>query len=122
VKIRKNRHVLADRLGISDERILLALENMGRVRDYIEREAGKSAQKIPVEMDAGLLLNLPDEIKFRIFSKMLRKDHPMRLSEIKNAFLKLDKESAKFTLGGCNIRKLNGKIRIWEEGTKWPKK
>lgn len=36
VKIRQNRHLLSDKLGISDARILLAIENLGRLRDEIE--------------------------------------------------------------------------------------
>ena len=117
VKIREGRHAL----GLSDARLLLAIENLGRVRDYIEAEAKRLAWKIPAEFDAAALTSLPDEIRFRVLSLMLAKDYPPRLDDIKNAFAKLDKGDAKFTLGNCNIRKLNGKIRIWKEGTKWSK-
>lgn len=36
VRIRQNRHLMADALGISDERILLAINNLNRARDAIE--------------------------------------------------------------------------------------
>ncbi|MDR3208886.1 MAG: tRNA lysidine(34) synthetase TilS [Rickettsiales bacterium] len=116
VRIRKNRA----KLGISDERILLAIENMSRAREYIESEARKLARKIPVEIDADLLLNAAEEIRFRALSLMLGEEgHPLRLEKIKNAFAKMDAGDAKFTLAGFNVRKQNGKIRIWKEGTKW---
>ncbi|MDR1071997.1 MAG: tRNA lysidine(34) synthetase TilS [Rickettsiales bacterium] len=116
VKIRKNR----EKLGISDGRLLLAIENISRARDYIEGEARKLAQKIPVEIDADLLLNAPDEIRFRALSMTLG-GRPIRLDGVKNAFARMDGGDAKFTLAGFNIRKLNGKIRIWKEGAKWRK-
>ena len=120
VRIRKNRHALAD-MGISDERILRTMENMARLRDRIDAEADKFVKKIPVELDASMLLNLPDEVRFRALSKMLSDEYPIRLDDIKNAFGKLDGKDCKFTLANCNIRKLNGKIRIWKEGTSWQK-
>jgi tRNA(Ile)-lysidine synthase len=117
VKIRKNRHVL----GLTDERLLLAIENLGRMREYVEVEALKLARNIPVEFEAPMLLNAPDEVRFRALSMMLAKYYPIRLDDIKRAFGRLDGGDCKFTLGGCNIRLLNGKIRIWKEGTKWQK-
>ena len=38
VKIRQNRYLLHDMLGISDERILLAIENLTRVRDTMTND------------------------------------------------------------------------------------
>ena len=81
-----------------------------------------SSEQKYIEFDAHLLLNLPDEIRFRALSKILGKNYPMRLCGIRNAFDKLDKGDSKFTLRNHNIRKLNGKIRIWKEGTTWPKR
>jgi tRNA(Ile)-lysidine synthase len=121
VRIRKNRKLLSEKLDITDARLLLAIENLSRVRDYIEIEAGRLTKKIPIEFDAVLLLNAPDEIRFRVLSKMIGGPYPPRLDAIKNAFAKLDGGNVKFTLGGFNNRKLNGKIRIWKEGTKWQK-
>lgn len=128
VKIRNNRTLLNDKLGIADDRILLALENLGRARDFIESEVNALVQtmmqKNPVEFDAILLLNAPSEIKLRTLSLILQKIggalYPQRLDGIKKALVNLGSD-CKFTLGGCNIRKLNGKIRIWKEGTKWLK-
>ena len=37
VKIRKNRHLLDDDLGISDARILLAIQNLGRTREWMDK-------------------------------------------------------------------------------------
>lgn len=121
VKIRKNRAILADKLDISDERILLAIENLGRARDFLESEAKKMAKNIPVEFPSAMLLNSPDEVRFRALSMMLSDDYPIRLDNIRNAFLKMDGGDCKFTIGGYNIRKMNGKIRIWKEGQKWQK-
>ncbi|MDR2269023.1 MAG: tRNA lysidine(34) synthetase TilS [Rickettsiales bacterium] len=121
VKIRGNRGFLAEKLGISDGRLLLAIENLERARNYIESESKKIIHKIPVEFDAPILLNVPDELRFRALSMMLSADYPIRLDDIKNAFAKLDGGDCKFTLAGFNIRKLNDKIRIWKEGTKWQK-
>jgi tRNA(Ile)-lysidine synthase len=118
VKVRKNRKLL-DKIGISDKRLMLAVENLGRARDYIESAAGKLAKKIPVEFDAAILLNQQDEVRFRALSMMLGGEYPARLENIRNAFAKLDGGDCKFTLAGYNIRKLKGKIRIWKEGTKW---
>ncbi len=41
VRIRQNRHLLHDALGISDERILLAIENLNRARKSIESDVDK---------------------------------------------------------------------------------
>jgi tRNA(Ile)-lysidine synthase len=41
VKIRKNRGLLRDKLGISDQRILLAIENLSRVREALEEQVEK---------------------------------------------------------------------------------
>jgi tRNA(Ile)-lysidine synthase len=38
VKIRQNRYLLSEKLGISDDRILLAIENLGRARDALESD------------------------------------------------------------------------------------
>ena len=38
VRIRKNRHLLHDRLGIPDSRVLLAIESLGRVRDMLQMD------------------------------------------------------------------------------------
>lgn len=118
VKVRKNRQAL----GLSDERILLAIENLGRARDYIESRIPNPEINIPIELDAHLLLDFPDELRFRTLSRILSREHPIRLNNIKRAFEMLDTGKAKFTLAGCNIRILNGKIRIWKEGEKWQKR
>ena len=120
VRIRKNRHLLADKLDISDERLLLAVENFGRTRDYIEAEARKHRALPPCEFDARTLLSLPDEIRFRALSMTLSRANPLRLDEIKNAFRRLDGQDTKFTLAHMHIRKYHGKIRIWNEGRRWP--
>jgi tRNA(Ile)-lysidine synthase len=122
VKIRRNRACLAERLGISDGRLLLAIENLARARDFIEAGARRIAGAInPVEFDAAILLGLPDELRCRVLSMLLSDGYPPRLSGIKNALAKLDGGAAKFTLAGKNIRILGGRIRIWKEGEKWRK-
>ena len=120
VKIRKNRHIL-EKLNITDSRLLLAIDNLGRMRDYVESESARLIRTFGNEFDEMTLLSLPDELRFRILSMLLSADYPLRLNDIKNAFSKLDAGDCKFTLANYNIRKLNGKIRIWKEGTKWSK-
>ncbi|MDR1826692.1 MAG: tRNA lysidine(34) synthetase TilS [Rickettsiales bacterium] len=112
VKIRENRRAL----GLSDERLLLAVENLGRARDFLEAKADEWPKKIPVEIDAIMLLDMPDELRFRILSKILSKGaYPPRLDGVKKAFEKLDAGDCGFTLANCNIRRRKNKIRIWEE-------
>ena len=125
VKIRKNRALL----GLSDDRVQLAIQNLSRAREAIESEADKIFANIPVEIDADLLLNGPDEIRYRRLAKIIggipacagMTKHGPRLDKVKNAFAKLDSGDCKFTLGGNHFRRINGKIRIWTEGTKWQK-
>jgi tRNA(Ile)-lysidine synthase len=131
VKIRKNRACLAERLGISDSRLLLAIENLGRARDCFEagarrlvaeiRDIGLKSDGESLDFGAAILLNEPDELRFRALSAILGGNYPIRLNDVKNAFAKLDAGNCKFTLANRNIRKLNGKIRIWKEGGKWSK-
>ena len=117
VKIRKNRAAL----GLSDGRVALAIQNLARARSAIEFEVNKIFANIPVEIDANLLLNQPDEIRYRALAEVIGGNYTPRLEKIKNAFAKLDGGDCKFTIGGKNIRRVNGKIRIWTEGTKWQK-
>jgi len=121
VRIRKNRAALAA-LGISDERMGLAIENLARARDYMEAAAREIVRSLnPVEFDAAKLLYLPDEIRFRALSMILADDHPPRLDDIKGAFAKLDGGPAKFTLAGKLISISKGRIRIRDERTEGEK-
>ncbi|MDR1026797.1 MAG: tRNA lysidine(34) synthetase TilS [Rickettsiales bacterium] len=112
VRVRKTR----EDLGITDDKIALAIENISRARDALETEAAALARKLHGEFDAAELLAAPDEIRFRALSIALGDEYPLRLEQIKNAFAQLDTGNAKFTLAGKNIRILNNKIRIWAEG------
>jgi tRNA(Ile)-lysidine synthase len=122
VKIRKNHSLLGTKLGITDDRLLLAIDNLGRARDFIESESNRILSSISVsEFDSGILLNHSDEIRFRVLSIILGDNYPIRMNSIKLAFQKLDSGDCKFTLGNYNIRRRGNKIRIWKEGTKWSK-
>lgn len=46
VRIRKNRHLLRDQLGITDARILTAIESVGRARDAMESKVEDLMKKI----------------------------------------------------------------------------
>ena len=117
VRVRKTREAL----GITDEKLALAIENLGRAKDALEKIAAALAARLVGEFDANILLLAPDEIRFRALTIALGDVYPLRLDQIKNAFNRLETGDAKLTLAGRNIRILNGKIRIWPEGERFVK-
>ena len=46
VRIRQNRHFLSEKLGISDARILLAVQNLGRVRDALDEQIAQMVASV----------------------------------------------------------------------------
>ncbi|MDR2770210.1 MAG: tRNA lysidine(34) synthetase TilS [Rickettsiales bacterium] len=115
VKIRKARRMLP----ISDDRILLAIENLARARDALNEEVGSLAARIIGSgadgFEAALLLDRPDEIKFRVLSMALGAGRPVRLDEVRGAFARLGAGDCRFTLGGRIISRRGAMITMTEE-------
>ncbi len=125
VKIRKNRHVLSEMLGISDDRILLAAKNLGRVRDAIERDIDEHIRFV---MKSGyalfsdsFLFDQAVDIRLKLLGTLIQKiggnEYRPRLNSLNIALEKL-KTDCKFTLGHCTVRRHNCKILIVPEGEK----
>jgi tRNA(Ile)-lysidine synthase len=125
VKIRKNRHVLRDRLGIGDRRILLAIKNLARARQALEADIEKllesvysPAQKRAV-FPAALLFSLSRESQLKFLGEALRRiggaGYAPRLGNILRLLERL-KDDTVATLSHCAIRRLRDRILIAPEG------
>lgn len=123
VKIRQNRNLLNDILGITDDRILLAIENLGRAKEVINSKTEdllkQTLKKDYALLDSNLLFEQPEEIQFKLISEILKKigenNYSTRLKSLKNALNRLGANS-KFTLSNCTIRRFNNRIIIVKEG------
>lgn len=125
VRIRQNRHLLSEKLGISDDRILLAIENLGRIRDALDAEieeyiAQALTEKRAMFSDSFLFDQAPD-IRLKFLGTLIQRiggdEYQPRLNSLSNALDKL-KTDCKFTLGHCTIRRLGQRILIVPEGAK----
>ncbi|MCL2018099.1 MAG: tRNA lysidine(34) synthetase TilS [Alphaproteobacteria bacterium] len=124
VKIRKNRHLLRDKLDISDERILTAIESLGRVRDVIEADIGKLVKSILIDsraiFGASFLFDMPEEIRLKFLSRLFQiigeLDYPPRLEKVRHADYILQSD-CKFTTAHCIVRRLGTKILVAPEGS-----
>jgi len=126
VKIRQNRHLMYEKMGISDARILLAIENLGRLRDKIEAEVDVLVQSVidddgrAVFLDV-FLFDLGDDIRLKFIGTLIQTiggdKYPPRLNSLAAALSKLQ-ANCKFTLGHCTLRRLNNKILVVREGEK----
>ena len=125
VKIRQNRHLLHDKLGISDERILLAIENLNRARESIETDVDKLVADVVGNGFAmfrdSFLFDLMPDIRLKFIGTMIQKiggdNYQPRLNSLQLALDKLH-GNCKFTLGHCTIRRLGMRILIVPEGAK----
>lgn len=125
VKIRQNRHLLRDALGIDDDRILLAIENLGRARDA--RDADINARISDVLDSDGaffscsFLFDQAPDIRLKFLGRLIQKiggdDYQPRLKSLTGALNKLNAD-CKFTLGHCTLRRLGGEILIVPEGNR----
>lgn len=122
VKIRKNRQCLNDLLGISDERILLAVNNLSRVRESIEYTIDRVINSLEiadsrVTFNSKILLDLPEEVRLRMIGNLIKQigklEYSPRLSAVKKVLdmILTDTDDAT-TLGGCYIRRMRGRILI----------
>ena len=125
VRIRQNRHLLRDELGISDDRILLAIENLGRARDAIENDIERLVADVMIDGRAmfsdSFLFDLDPEIRLKFIGTLIQKiggnDYPPRLNSLQIALSNLHGDT-KFTLGHCTVRRLGTRILIVHEGAK----
>lgn len=125
VKIRQNRHLLSEKLGISDNRILLAIENLGRTRDALESDLEPKIKNVLYKDYAlfpdSFLFDEPTDIGLKLLGTLIKiiggDNYQPRLNSLNNALSKL-KSECKFTLGHCTIRHFKGQILIVPEGAK----
>lgn len=125
VKIRKNRHLLSEKLGISDGRILLAIENLGRARDALDTDIDVRIKSVMYDGYAlfsdSFLFDVADDISLKFLGTLIQKiggdNYQPRLNSLMRALCKL-KSDCKFTLGHCTVRRFKGQILIVPEGAK----
>ncbi len=123
VKIRKNRHILNDELGISDARILLAIQNLSRTREWMDKYIESRVEIVIRSWGAlfisSFLFDEAEEIRLKFLGTLIQKIggdiYPVRLNSLQMALSKLGAD-CKFTLGHCTIRRLNDRILIVPEG------
>lgn len=125
VRMRKNRHVLRDMLGISDERLLLAMRNLGRARDAAASDVAAAIEHV-MDGDRAIfsdsfLFDLGADIRLQFIAALIIKigggEYQPRLKSLESALDKLTSD-CKFTLGGCVVRRLGPKILIAREGAR----
>ncbi|MDR1360987.1 MAG: tRNA lysidine(34) synthetase TilS [Rickettsiales bacterium] len=117
VKIRKNRAALREALGISDERLLLAIDNLSRARDDLESRAAFVENR----WTASEFFALSTELQLKTLSRVIQSvgnlAYAPRLQSVKDLLYDMRAQTnMKRTLGHCTIRRLNDKIIIVPEG------
>ncbi|MBO4480253.1 MAG: tRNA lysidine(34) synthetase TilS [Alphaproteobacteria bacterium] len=125
VKIRQNRHMLQDAIGVSDERMLLAIQNLGRVRTSLEKNVAYLVRRVMKNnyalFDDTFLFDLGPDIRLKFLGSIIQKigggRYQARLNSLSGALSKL-RADCKFTLGHCTVRRLRGQILIVPEGEK----
>ena len=123
VKIRKNRHLLNDDLGISDARILLAVENLARTRQWMDKYISNRIDMVirswGAMFTASFLFDESEDFRLKFLGLLIQKiggdGYPVRLNSLQKALSNLESD-CKFTLGHCTIRRLNDRILIVPEG------
>jgi len=125
VKIRKNRHLLGEKLGISDTRILLAIENLSRARSALESDIDTRVRNVVYDDYAlfsdSFLFDVPPHIGLKCLGTIIQiiggDEYQPRLNSLNFALCKLQ-SNCKFTLGHCTIRRYKNQILIVPEGAK----
>ena len=123
VKMRKNRHLLNDELGISDSRILLAIQNLGRTRQWMDKYIANRLELVlrpwGTMFAESFLFDEAEEIRLKLLGLMIQKigggNYLPRLNSLQNALSNLQSD-CQFTLGHCTIRRLGDRILIVPEG------
>lgn len=124
VKIRKNRHLLNDKLGISDDRILLAIQNLSRTRETLDSNISNLVSIAMVDdyarFDESFLFDEPLEIRLKLLGCLIQKvgnnDYQPRLNSLEKALDRLSGD-CKFTLSGCTVRRMGSDVLIVPEGS-----
>ena len=125
VRIRKNRNLMDSKLGISDDRILLAIKNLGRVRDALVAEVDALVESVRCRgggmFSQSFLFDLGDDIRLKFLGTLIKNiggdSYQPRLKSLNAALDKLSND-CKFTLGHCTVRRLGEKILVVPEGSK----
>ncbi len=123
VKIRKNRHLLNDKLDISDSRILLAIQNLGRTRQWVDKYVANRIDMVVRSWGAmfisSFLFDEAEEFRLKFLGLLIQKiggdGYIPRLNSLQTALCNLQQD-CKFTLGHCTIRRLGNRILIVPEG------
>jgi len=123
VKIRQNRHLLNDKLDISDSRILLAVQNLARTREWMDRYIANRIEMVirswGAMFTASFLFDEAEEIRLKLLGSLIQKiggdNYQVRLNSLQKALSNLQGD-CKFTLGHCTIRRLGDRILIVPEG------
>ena len=123
VKMRKNRHLLNDKLDISDTRILLAIQNLSRTREWMDKYIANRLEMVirswGAMFMASFLFDEAEEIRLKFMGLLIQRiggdEYPVRLNSLYNALSNLQHD-CKFTLGHCTIRRLNDRILVVPEG------
>lgn len=123
VRIRRNRRLLADCLGISDGRLLLAIENLSRARDAMDADVSRLVAQVRKSDYAmfgdSFLFDLMPDIRLKFLGTLIQDIggdcYPSRLNSLAAAESRL-RGDCKFTLGHCTLRRLGGRILIVPEG------
>ena len=125
VKIRKNRYLLSEKLGISDARILLAVENLGRARDALESNVDARVNAVMYDGYAlfsdSFLFDVAGDIGLKFLGTLIQKiggnNYQPRLNSLMLALSKL-RSDCKFTLGHCTVRRFKNQVLVVPEGAK----
>lgn len=125
VKIRQNRHLLRDALGIRDDRIILAIENLGRARDALDNDINWRIESVIDGTEAffscSFLFDPAPDIRLKFLGRLIQKiggdDYQPRLKSLNFALNKLHSD-CKFTLGHCTVRRLGDEILVVPEGNR----
>lgn len=125
VKIRKNRHLLMSQLGISDDRILLAIKNLARARDALDGDIVGRVNSVMYDGYAlfpdSFLFDVPPHVGLKSLGMLIQNiggnQYQPRLNSLNFALSKLHSD-CKFTLGHCTIRRFKNQILIVPEGAK----
>ena len=125
VKIRQNRYLLSEKLGISDDRILLAIENLGRARDALESDVTMRIKSVLYDGYAlfsdSFLFDVPPHISLKLLGMLIQtiggNQYQPRLNSLEFALSKLH-DNCQFTLGHCTVRRHGSQILIVPEGAK----
>ena len=117
--------MLADKLGISDDRILLAVENLSRARNALDNDVSARVNSVIYDGYAlftdSFLFDLPTDIGLKCLGVIIQTiggdDYQPRLNSLEFALSKLH-DNCQFTLGHCTVRRHGSQILIVPEGAK----